>query len=128
MEASLRLLTNYVRLLREFPDYVAYNSSAEETRSVARLQTHTVLSGRDSHRRRVYVVRPGRWEPAQVSYAQCYRLGFMLNEMVALEPRTQVAGLTTIVDGAGFGLRHFRHLTVNDIRCGTRFLQVRERP
>ena len=38
------------------------------------------------------------------------------------------AGLTTIVDGAGFGLRHFRHLTVNDIRCGTRFLQVRERP
>ncbi len=85
----MKVLTNYVKLLQEFPNYFAYTSLGE-LRLVASQQTHTVLRTRDKHRRRVYVVRPGKWDPSKITYAQCYKFGFMLNEMVAQEPRTQV--------------------------------------
>ncbi len=57
---------------------------------------HTVLPWRDRHGRRVYVYRAGRWNPDRFTFAQCFKLGYMLSEMVAMEPKTQVA-LTLIV-------------------------------
>ena len=44
--------------------------------------------------------------------------------VVALEPKTQIAGVTVIADCNGFGYRHFKSLSFDDIRIISNFIQV----
>lgn len=47
-------------------------------------------------------------------------------ELMAAEPRTQVAGVTVVVDAAGYKFKHMRAVGLEDYKISAAFLQVRE--
>ncbi len=55
-------------------------------------QRHLWLSrGRDRRTgRRVLLSRSGRWRPSLASFRECYTYSYMVSEMLAFEPKTQV--------------------------------------
>lgn len=51
------------------------------------LQIHLMLQHRDQHGRRVYIYRPGRWNPDKVSFDDVFCCGYALSELVSLETK-----------------------------------------
>jgi len=47
----------------------------------------------------------GRWNPDQDDFSDVFCAGYMLSELVALETKTQIAGVTNIADATGRALR-----------------------
>ena len=45
-------------------------------------------------------------------------------ELIAMESRTQIAGVTVIVDASEFGFKHFRNLSLQDLKHAAMFAQV----
>ena len=43
----------------------------------------------------------GRWNPDQDDFSHVFCAGYMLSELVALETKTQIAGVTNIADATG---------------------------
>ncbi len=70
------------------------------------------------------ILRVGEWNPDEVSFESGYCMFYKMAEMVALEPRTQVAGITCVVDGAGYGFKQFRNLNMDKRRMVINFVQV----
>jgi len=77
-------------------------------------QIHCMLPNRDAHGRRIYVFRPGRWDPDKIPFTDVFCVGYMLSELVTEEPETQIAGLVSITDATGFGLKHLRAIGLED--------------
>ena len=46
-------------------------------------------------------------------------------EVLALEPRTQVAGVTIVVDGRGYGMKQFAGMSVADVKLMMMSMEVR---
>jgi hypothetical protein len=46
-------------------------------------------------------------------------------EILAMEPKTQVSGITAIVNGEGFGWKQFRNCSFEDMRNIARLVQVK---
>ncbi len=84
------MLDNYVNQLIECPRYIS-RAKASQAATLCGMQAHTVLPHRDTHGRRVYIFRPGKWDPDKFTFTDCYAMGYMLSEMMALEPKTQVS-------------------------------------
>lgn len=74
--------------------------------------------------RRVYLYRPGKWNPDKASFNDVFCFGAMLCELVGLEPKTQIAGVTTIADAGGFGFKQFRQFGIEDAKNSAAFIQV----
>ena len=55
---------------------------------------------------------------------QVFAVIYKVLSVVSLEPKSQIAGVTVVVDCAGFGYRHFRSLSLDDIRIISNFVQV----
>ena len=70
-----------------------------------------------------YNFRPSAWDPSRQSVADIYCAGFMIAELLALEPKTQIAGVTLIADVGGFGYSQFRHMTLENIKNVVAFFQ-----
>ena len=79
---------------------------------------------RDKHGRRVYIYRSGRWDPDTVNFEQGFAVGYKILEMASLEPKTQVAGITVIFDGEGFGFKQFRSVTLENQLVVINIIQV----
>ena len=60
-----------------------------------------MMESRDEKGRRVYIFRPGRWNPSTISFAQVFAAGFVLAEMISDEVKSQIAGVTLVADAAG---------------------------
>ena len=69
---------------------------------------------RDKHGRRVYIYRSGKWDPDKVNFEQGFAVGYKILEMVSLEPKTQVAGITAVFDGKGFGFKQFSSVSLEN--------------
>ena len=63
---------------------------------------------RDQHGRRVFIIRLGHWDPANISTNLFFTAAFTLFELIALEEKTQIAGVTVVADIRGFGLKHLK--------------------
>ena len=57
-------------------------------------------------------------------FGAVYAVGYMLSELMALEPKTQIAGVTCIIDAKDFGLKHLREFGIEDVKNTSRFIQV----
>ena len=68
------------------------------------------------------------WDPSSQDLRDVYCMGFMFAEMLALEPKTQIAGVTLVADMEGFGFTHFRSLTLDDVKNVVAFFQVSLNP
>jgi len=71
--------------------------------------------------RRIMICCVGKWNPSKASIHELLLTFYALLELIALEPKTQVAGFELIFEGDGFGFSQFRNTTptgmLNLIRC-----------
>lgn len=58
---------------------------------------HLLLPHRDQHGRRIAYVKPGQWNPSEFKFCDMFSVGTMLNELVALEPKSQVRSLASSI-------------------------------
>ncbi len=83
------MLSNYVSHIIESPRYLSRAKSSEAVH-LCSMQAHSILPWRDRYGRRVFLFRPGNWDPDRFTFTDCYALGYMLSELIAFEPKTQV--------------------------------------
>ena len=79
---------------------------------------------RDKNGRRVYIFRPGNWEPSKISFGMLYSVAYSMMELMSLEPKTQVAGVTMIMDANGYGYKHFSSLSMSDMKMMTKLAEA----
>ena len=107
-------------------DYFPYMSAGlpSELEAVWHQALFAIPEERDQHGRRVFIFRSdnvtavsrvtchvsrlGQWVPSTVTSLQLFTAAFTLFELIALEERTQVAGITLVADIAGFGFKHLK--------------------
>ena len=123
-EYAAKILFNYVRLMRDHPKYYATKLQPRLAQKVYDEKIHTVLPERDKFKRRVFIWRPGKWNPDTISFTDCYCAMYMLCEMMAIEPLTQIHGCTVVCDGSGIGLKQLKSMCLEDIRNSANFVQV----
>lgn len=58
----------------------------------------TLMNQRDQFGRRVMAFIAGKWNPDDVHVNDLYCFSYMLSELMAVEPKTQIAGVTAVVD------------------------------
>ena len=81
---------------------------------------------RDRNGRRVYIFRPGNWEPSKVSFGMLFSAAYSMMELMSMEPKTQVAGVTMIMDANGYGYIHFSSMKIADMKVITKLSEVRK--
>ena len=91
-------------------DYYPYMSAGTPSQldQVWRERLVWVGEGRDQHGRRGFVIRLGQWDPATITTCHLFTAAFTLFELIALEEKTQIAGVTVVADISGFGFRHLK--------------------
>ena len=124
IDFATKILTSYVELRRHHPKYYEHSTYPDVMQHVYRQKIHTILPHRDKFRRRVYLWRPGKWNPDEISFTDSYCAGYMLCEMIAAEPMTQVAGCTVVTDCSDFGLKQLKSLSMENIRTSAKFMLV----
>ena len=94
----------------EVRDYYPFMSAGTpcELEAVWRERLVCVARERDQYGRRVFIIRLGHWDPALISTNLLFTAAFTLFELIALEEKTQIAGVTVVADIEGFGLKHLK--------------------
>ena len=123
-EVASEILINYTLLMRDHPQYYSSSLLPDDIQRVFDEKIHTVLPFRDKYGRRVFVWRPGKWNPASINFTDCYCAMYMLCEMIALETQTQINGCTVVCDGGGIGFKQLSSMGIEDIRNCANFIQV----
>lgn len=126
IDYAAKILANYIQESYTSAKYSKNAVNIDVMKRVYKEQIHIMLQHRDKYGRRVYIWRPGRWNPDKVNICDCYCAGYMLCEMVAREPMTQICGCTVITDAENFGFKQFKQFTIQDIKCFSTFMQVQE--
>ena len=124
-QVSIKILVNYILLIKENPKYYSSCLYPERIEAVFNEKIYCMLLHRDKFGRRVFIHRPGRWNPSNVSFTDCYCVTYMLCEMIALEDRTQITGCTGIIDGTNIGFKQLTSMGLEDIKNCAQFIQVR---
>ena len=126
VDGAIGVLTRYVKMMNEAPKYFSNAFNALGTvKKVYQHQLHLMLSSRDKNGRRVYIWRPGFWDPDVMSFSDVFCCGYMLCEMVSREEKTQMTGVTCVMDGSNFGFKQFRQVSFEDL-YSAQFIQVRQ--
>ncbi|XP_069354735.1 uncharacterized protein [Maniola hyperantus] len=84
----------------------------------------SILSPRDQHGRRIMFVESGeRWNPRQVPVWEVFR-GVQLGlESLMMEPRTQVCGVSVILELQGYSFNHIMQLTPSFAKMAADWIQ-----
>ena len=123
-DVATAILINYILLLRGHPKYYKNSLDLDSMKNAINEKMQTVLLHRDKFGRRVFIQRLGKWNPNSVSFTDCYCAMYMMSEMIALEPLTQIAGCTLVCDGSNMRLKQLTKLSLEDIRNCAKFIQV----
>merc|ERR1711962_334745 len=83
---------------------------------------HAVSEHRDQYGRRIFIFRPGMWNPDEITVNELLAGSYMHFELMADEVKTQVAGVTCVCDMYGFGLKQLRNIGIEQIKCMTGFM------
>jgi len=120
--AALAVLNNFYSLGLNYKPYVEM-SFPSKLGHVWREQLNTVCEKRDKFGRRVLLMRLGKWDPDTIPVEHFFASVFVLLEMITREVKTQIAGLTVVIDVQGLSFKHIRNLGINEIRLASAFLQ-----
>ena len=123
-ETATKILINYILLMRDNPKYYSSSLKPDVIQKVYNEKIHTILPKRDKFRRRVFIWRPGKWNPDSTSFTDTYCAMYMLCEMMALEPETQIEGCTVVCEGSNIGFRQLKSMCIEDIKNSANFIQV----
>ena len=55
---------------------------------------------------------------------QCFSVIYKILSVVALEPKSQIAGVTVVMDCNGFSYCHLKSLSFEDVRILSNLIQV----
>jgi len=122
-EDGLKVLKNCLSMMKDYPQYFASSNPPTKLDYVFQQKIHTMLEHRDQYGRRVYIYRPGKWNPDKSNFNEVFCVGYALSELVALETKTQIAGVTTIADAKDFGFHQLRSFTLDNARSAASFVQ-----
>ena len=123
-DVATAVLINYILIMRDNPKYYKNSLDLDSMKNAINEKMQTVLLHRDKFGRRVFIQRLGKWNPDFFSFTDCYCATYMMSEMIALEPLTQIAGCTVVCDGTGIRLKQLTKLSLEDIRNCAKFIQV----
>eukprot|EP00095_Tigriopus_kingsejongensis_P000607 maker-scaffold95_size379157-snap-gene-2.40 protein:Tk00607 transcript:maker-scaffold95_size379157-snap-gene-2.40-mRNA-1 annotation:"hypothetical protein CAPTEDRAFT_176851" len=121
-ERALTMLTRYFKMREVNPSNFA-KAQPSLAASILAHQQQTILPVRDRLGRRILLFRAGIWDPYHVSLSDIFAANYLLLELMALEPRTQVAGLVMVVDLAGFCFSHFMHVSRDHVKSVANIIQ-----
>jgi len=109
---------------RQIQDYFPYMSAGPPSSLEHVWEKNLILipAMRDRQGRRVVVLRLGKWHPQEVPLTDFFTAVFTMFEMLVDEEKTQVAGVSLVVDCKGFGLIHLKNFTLDIIICLNNFL------
>ena len=124
IDVAIAILINYIVLMRDHPKYYKNSLDLDFMQNVINEKMQTVLLHRDKFGRRVFIQLLGKWNPDSVSFSDSYCAMYMMSEMIALEPLTQIAGCTLVCDGSNMRLEQLTKLSLEDIRNSAKFIQV----
>ena len=91
---------------------------------IYKLYLKVALQFRDNNGRRVYMFRIGKWEPSKVSLGTLYSVVYSMWELISLEPKSQVAGVTMVIDANGYGYKHFTAISMTDMKMSFKLMEV----
>ena len=57
---------------------------------------------------KVYINIPGKWDPDLIPVEEWFASTFVMLEVLTKETKTQIAGLTMLLDCEGFSFKHIR--------------------
>ena len=72
----------------------------------------------------MYIFRPGNWEPSKIPFGMLFSAAHCMMEIMSLEPKTQIAGVTMIMDARGYGYKHFSSISLADMKMMTKLAEV----
>ena len=124
IENATKVLINYTLLIRDNEKYYRSILKPDAIQKVYKEKIHTVLPQRDRYRRRVFIWRPGKWNPNSANFTDLQAAMYMCCEMMAQEAVTQVTGCTVVCDGSNMGFKQLKSLKIDDIRISANFMQV----
>jgi len=81
-----------------------------------------VTEYRDHYGRRIFIYRPGSWNPDEVHVNELLASSYVMFELMAEEIKTQIAGVTCVVDLYGFGFKQLRNFGIEQVKCMTSFM------
>jgi len=121
-KSGLVVMKNYYKLRKDYPQYFEKSLQINWMESnILSSHIHCVLPKRDKNGRHVFVFRPGRWDPSKVPFIDIFCGIYLMSELMVMDYKTQIAGIVTIVDAAGFGFKHLRAIGLEDGRNMVRF-------
>jgi len=124
IDSAVKMLETYVQMIHKSPQFfdMAFERF-KESHAISQAVLGTVLPHRDQHGRRVMICRGGKWSPTKIPFEDMFCMLWMCLELMAREEKSQVAGLTVIIDGADFGWKQFRGITLEGLIFITNMLQ-----
>ena len=126
VDQACHVMKNYVKMITSGPQYFtpAFEEGMETIKAGFRTLNFSILPSRDKLKRRVYIWRPGMWNPNQMSLGEFYSCGYAMWEMISVEEESQIAGLTVVCDATDFGFQQLRNISIADIKYLAMFVQV----
>ena len=88
-ERALKMLQRYFLMRKTWPQNFSKTLPSLAKPIYEHLQ-QTVLLKRDHLGRRVFLFRAGAWDPTQVTPSDIFAANYLLLEMIAREPKSQV--------------------------------------
>ena len=121
---AISVLKIYLKFLcetiKDFDDFLPMNKDQR----IWEQNLRQILPARDKFGRRVYVDNFGGWDPTSATFREGFVQSIKMFEIIALEPRTQVTGLTLVIKGTGFSWGQLRAVTFDEMRAIVKIVQV----
>jgi len=115
MEKVKEMLTRYCIARTKFKEN--YRSSLPSASvNTFSYQIQTVLLHRDKQARRVFLFRVGNWDPSIVSKEELFSANYLCLELMAREPKTQISGISALVDMEGLSWSHWMQMSMDYIQ------------
>ena len=125
IDYATEILTNYIGSSHDSGKYFAQSTNMDLMRQIYEAQIYTMLQHRDKHGRRVFIFRPGQWDPDTISVEDLFCAGILLCEMAAKEPMSQVCGCIVIDDWENCGLKQIVAMNkLEHLKFFSKFMQV----
>jgi len=121
LEAALTVMRNYLESGNLYMGIVRESVPAKLNK-VWSEKLNAVTEYRDVQGRRIYIYRPGKWNPDNITVEQFFASQYCMFELMSDEIRNQIAGVTCVADISGFGFKHLRNFGMEQVKCMSSFM------
>lgn len=123
VEEALEVVKAYVKIMKDNEAYFG-NIIPSKLDHVFGSQINSMTESRDKNGRRVYLYRPGKWNPSTTPFSDVFNAAFVMAEMISEEAKSQIAGVTVVGDAGDFGFKQLRNFGIRDAQITSAFFQT----